>query len=222
MEVYKMINKITLILLFITILKDKTTEGIKRQRRVKTTKCKYTFIVNEMDTSNCPSALQQLQADREPEKSVRVNPLLPQDVPLGENPKEVKKWLNTLESKFYEELKRSDEINTTLSKHEVSLKHAEKLLTEYQSNFTAIFRMLRFLENSIQDQSMTSKHLDKKLSGILLDVMEVNNVLSKKAVSIDGQVQDKNIEVQSVSKITSCTKSPEAVVYRGKHMNIFY
>lgn len=188
------------------------------KRKIKTSRCRYTFVVNEIDTQNCPNALSQLQADTQPEKSLYVNPLLPLNVPQqvteGENSKEVKSWLNNLEKQLYKELKKGDEINTTLSKHEQSLSNAEKLLKEYESNFTAIFRMLRFLETSIQDQNAMSRNLDKKLSGVMLDVVEVNNVLSKKVAKVDGQVHAKEIQVQSVSKVTSCSVSPETVIYR--------
>lgn len=196
-----------------------SAKGLKK--RIRTSKCKYTFVVNEMNTAvNCPNALSQLQADTEPQISFRANPLLPLKVPHTvserQNSGEMKSWLNNMEKQLYQELKKSDQINTTLSKHEISLSKAEKLLTEYQSNFTAIFRMLRYLESSIQEQSSTSRNLDKKLSGVMLDVVEVNNVLSKKVTTKDGQVHSKDIQVQSVSKVTSCSVSPETVIYRGQ------
>lgn len=206
----------TVVLILTLCLNCGKVTGLKR--RIKTTKCKYTFVVNEMDTANCPSALSQVQADKEPEKSFRVNPLLPLNVPTTatvENSNELKTWLNNMEKQLYSELKKSDIINTTLSKHEQSLSKAEQVLRDYETNFTTIFRMLRYLESSIQDQNKMSKNLDKKLSGVMLDVVEVNNVLSKKVTAVgDGQIHAKEIDVQSVSKVTSCSLSPETVMYR--------
>lgn len=211
--------KISVILMLMFCLTCGKVTGLKR--RIKTAKCKYTFVVNEMDTANCPNALSQVQADKEPEKSFRVNPLLPLSVPTTvtqtENSNELKSWLNNMEKQLYHELKKSDEINTTLTKHEQSLSKAEQILRNYETNFTAIFRMLRYFENSMQDQNKMFKNLDKKVSGVMLDVVEVNNVLSKKpTAAVDGQVQAKEIEVQSVSKVTSCSVSPETVIYRGE------
>ena len=193
-----------------------------KKRRIKTSKCKYTFVVNEVDTSNCPNALSEVQADKYTEKSFQVNPLLPLRVPTSqvvsdEKAKEVTSWLSNMEKQLYEELKKSDVINTTLTKHESSLSKAEKILRQYEANFTAIFRMLQYLESSLQNQNKVSKNIDKKLNGVMLDVVEVNNVLSKKVtISADGKPQGKVIDVKSVSAVTSCSVAPETVKYRGR------
>lgn len=190
--------------------------GLKR--KIKTSRCKYVFVVNEVDSQKCPNSLSELQADRQPEKSLPNNPLLPLNLPQSVGDKgnltDTKSWLNNIEKLLYSELRKGEEINTTLSRHEVSLSNAEQLLKDYESNFTAIFRMLRYLETSIQEQNTMSRNLDKKLSGVMLDVVEVNNVLSKKVAKVDGQVQAKDIAVQSVSMVTSCSVAPESIIFR--------
>ena len=189
------------------------------KRRIKSAKCKYTFVVNEFGGENCPNVTPQQQADALPQKSYRESPLLQRsalhNMPLR-NSSELTSWLTNMEKQLVEELRKSIDINTTLSQHQNTLSKTEKLLTEYESNFTSIFRMLRYLESSIQDQTMMSANLDKKLSGVMLDMAEVNTVLTKKvAKKDDGNVQRKFIEVQSATQTFSCSKSPESIVYRG-------
>jgi len=188
--------------------------GLKR--KIKTARCKYTFVVNELDSASCP---QTVQADRHSEVSLRENPLVPLRAPKGVTANEsgeVKEWLSNMEKQLSDELQKSNDINSTLARHETSLTKAEQLLAEYQSNFTAIFRMLRYLEMSIKDQGEISQNLDKKLSGVMLDVVEVNSVLSKKVVTVDGEIHTKNIEVQAVSQVTGCSRAPDAITFKGK------
>ncbi|WAR11570.1 FGL2-like protein [Mya arenaria] len=203
-------------LVYFFLLTFSCGELARMKRKIKTHRCKYTFVVNEMDAADCPNSLPSLQADREAQVSIPVNPLLPLRAPerISQSSGEVKEWLSNMEKQLYDELQKTRDINSTLSRHEHSLSKAEKLLTEYQSNFTTVFRMLRYLENTILTHGEISKNLDKKLSGVMLDVVEVNNVLSKKVVTPDGIIQTKNIEVQSVSKVPSCSISPESVVFR--------
>ena len=194
------------------------------KRKIKTSKCRYTFVVNEMDTANCPNALSQLQADKVAEKPISVstnyqNPFaqIPQYTPK-ENNGEVVTWLNNMEKQLLDQRHKTVQINSTISKHETTLNKAEQILGTYESNFTAIFRMLRYLEESIRDQHEVSRNLDNKLSSIMLDVVEVNNVLSKKVPASGTELLDKAIQVQSVSKVHTCSDSPEAVKFKGMYL----
>lgn len=189
------------------------------RRRIKTTKCRYTFIVNEVDSGHCANVLSPQQSDTFPERSLSVNRPVPLHLPsaTGEQ-KEVNSWQTNMEKQLYQELQKTSELNSTVSKHESTLQKTEKLLAEYSSNFTAIFRMLQYLEKSVQEQNALSDNLDKKLSGVMLDVVEVNTVLSKKVIATaDGDVRSKVIEVKSASQETSCSRSPDSVVYRGQY-----
>ena len=196
------------------------------KRKIKTSKCRYTFVVNEMDTKNCPNALPQLQADKVVETPVSANTnyqnpffRLPQSTSV-ENNEEVLTWLNNMEKQLLEQLHKTVEINSTISKHETTLNKAEQMLGTYESNFTAIFRMLRYLEESLREQHEVSRNLDNKLSGIMLDVVEVNNVLSKKVPASGTELLDKAIQVQSVSQVHTCSDSPEVVKFKGKYKTI--
>ncbi|KAH3778697.1 hypothetical protein DPMN_180167 [Dreissena polymorpha] len=192
-----------------------SSSGLKK--RIKTNKCKYTFVVNEVDTSSCPNAIQQLQADvYQPQTSVPASPYLPLQAPenIRGNPSEVKEWLTNMEKQLYEELQKSSTLNNTLTRHETSISTTEKKLQEYEKNLTMIFRMLRYLEGSLNEQGEASRQMDRKLSGVMLDVVEVNSVLSKKITVVDGNIRGKHIEVQSASSVTGCSVSPESVVFR--------
>ena len=220
-------KKLLLLLVSMFLLQYNTTSALKR--RIKTRKCRYEFVVNEMDTSNCPGTLSKLQADKEPGKSLYKNPLqsafnlnVPAQLDSIGNSGEVKSWLNSMEEQLFAELRKTNEINSTLSKHEMSLNKAEKMLATSQSNFTSVFRMLRYLEQSIQKQGLHIRNLDKKVSGVMLDVVEVNNIVSNTVPVVNGhQAKGKEIEVQSASQITSCTKSPEVITFRGKIRHIY-
>ena len=208
---YKMRYLVNIVLLSIATF-CLQVDGLRR--KIKTQKCRYTFVVNEMDMSNCPSTLPQLQADRDTLPTTYNRPYNLQSHTNSSS--EVKSWLDNIEKQLYDELRKSNEINSTLTKHELSLGRAQKLLSSYESNFTAIFRMLSYLEQTMQEQSDLSQHLDKKLSHVMLDVVEVNNVLSKKVAVKDGHVQDKDIRVKSASKINACPETQEAVTFRGR------
>ena len=214
--------KIELFILWMCLLSSVKT----LKRKIKTTKCKYTFVVNEMDMANCPNALPALQADKSAKKPVTINtryqnPFMKREKTesSAENT-EVITWLGNMEKQLMDQLDKTVEINSTINKHEVTLSKAEQALGTYESNFTAIFRMLRYLEESIREQSEVSRNLDNKLSGIMLDVVEVNNVLSKKVPAGGDKLIDKVIQVQSVSQVHSCPSSPEVIKFKG--MNNIY
>ncbi|KAK3581103.1 hypothetical protein CHS0354_033893 [Potamilus streckersoni] len=193
------------------------------QRHIRSTKCKYTFVVNELDTSSCPNALSQLQADKDTNSnldslsSLRTIPF--QAATNGQSTQELVNWLNSMEKQLVQEVRKSHIINTTLAKHDSELERAEIILDEYRSNFTSVFKMLRYLEQRITSQHEVSRNLDNKLSSIMLDVAEVNNVLSKKVPTKNGLLQDKEIKVQNAAKVNSCSTTSEAVPFKGKPTN---
>ena len=209
--------KIELFILWMCILSSVKT----LKRKIKTTKCKYTFVVNEMDMSNCPNALPALQADKHAKKPVTAytnyqNPYTKQEKAESSTENtEVITWLGNMEKQLMDQMDKTVEINSTINKHEATLSKAEQALGTYESNFTAIFRMLRYLEESIREQSEVSRNLDNKLSGIMLDVVEVNNVLSKKVPAGGDKLIDKVIQVQSVSKVHNCPSSPDVIKFKG-------
>ncbi|KAL3859865.1 hypothetical protein ACJMK2_010054 [Sinanodonta woodiana] len=189
------------------------------KRHISSTKCKYTFVVNELDSSSCPNALSPLQADKDTNsnlESLSSQRIIP--FPTGTNgqsTQELVTWLNSMEKQLVQEVRKSHIINTTLAKHDSELERAEIILDEYRSNFTSVFKMLRYLEQKITRQHEVSRNLDNKLSNIMLDVAEVNNVLSKKVPTKNGLLQDKEIKVQNAAKVNACSATTsEAVVFK--------
>ena len=176
-----------------------------------------------MDTTNCPNALPQLQADKVAETPVTINtkyqnPFVnPQNVASSAENTEVITWLGNMEKQLMDQLHKTVAINSTINKHEVTLNKAEQALGTYESNFTTIFRMLRYLEELIREQNEVSRNLDNKLSGIMLDVVEVNNVLSKKIPVTGDKLIDKAIQVQSIPQVRTCPSSPEVVKFKGMY-----
>ncbi|KAL8574588.1 hypothetical protein ACOMHN_061588 [Nucella lapillus] len=114
-----------------------------------------------------------------------------------------------LDGRLLEEMVRTRELNSTLSRQATALRKAEEQLGSYGSNFTAIYRAMVFVQRQLQKQRKINKSLNKKLSNVLLDVVEVNNVLTRGPASSSqvGQGKDsaaKDFQVHSVAKVRSC------------------
>ncbi|XP_076448814.1 uncharacterized protein LOC143285434 [Babylonia areolata] len=118
-----------------------------------------------------------------------------------------------LEGRLLEEMVRTRELNSTLSRHSSALQQAERQLGAYSSNFTTLYRAMVFVQRQLQRQRRINKSLNKKLSNVLLDVVEVNNVLTRGPTSSrglqgggggGGKAAVKDFQVQSVAKVRSC------------------
>ena len=220
----------------------------RHQAKVHSSHCSYTLVINEFDVSKCPVMQADAKPGQDPRRyrwgdspgnsrahsyspfqaldsqdQVRLQEMggSPQPAPAGGDRQVdvLKSQIKDLESRLLEEMVRSRELNSTLARHTTALDKAEKQLTSYTSNFTAIYRAIMFVQRQMQKQRRINKSLNKKLSNVLLDVMEVNNVLTRMPVSPQngGKATTKDFEVQSVAEVRACPGlTDKSVTYRGR------
>ncbi|XP_076470094.1 uncharacterized protein LOC143300366 [Babylonia areolata] len=118
----------------------------------------------------------------------------------------LKSQVRDLEERLLQEMVMSRQLNSTLGRHDSALLQAEKRLADYQANFTTLYRAMVFVQRQLHRQRKVNKNLNKKLSNVMLDVVEVNNVLTRVPTSPrDGvKATAKTFHVQSVAKVRSC------------------
>lgn len=205
------------VVMLMTVLILKSNGMATRQQRAstKTPNCEYVFVVNEFDTSKCPAlGNQAYQADSYPASH---NGQMPRAAQGGKNIDNLSSKMRDMETRLFDEMVKNRELNSTLSRHEHMLKHAIELLHAYKSNFSSIFRTMMYMETKLKHQRSMSRSLNHKLSNVILDVVEVNNVLTKKVPTADRTVQDKAISVESVASVRSCPGiTDRSKVYKGK------
>ncbi|XP_067651297.1 techylectin-5B-like [Haliotis asinina] len=194
------------VVVLVTVLMLKAHGMAARQQRAstKTPNCEYVFVVNEFDTSKCPAlGSQAYQADSYPASHNGQMPRVAHGA-RGKNIDNLSSKMRDMESRLFDEMVKNRELNSTLSRHEHMLKHAIEMLHAYKSNFSSIFRTMMYMETKLKHQRSMSRSLNHKLSNVILDVVEVNNVLTKKVPTSDRTVQDKAISVESVASVRSC------------------
>ncbi|KAK3086207.1 hypothetical protein FSP39_015207 [Pinctada imbricata] len=163
--------------------------------------------------SSCPNSIHDTQNDVH---SNRLTPAVPQLFRQSSTKgiQDLVDRLSLVEQHLDDEVLKNDFLNKTISKQEQTLQRADKLLQECRGNFSKIFRLMNHLERTIQSQKTEYRQLDKKVSSVVLDVVEVNNVLAKKTVPIDGNTSTskKEILVESAAKIQGCgLTNPDAI-----------
>lgn len=172
------------------------------------TNCAYTIVVNELDSSQCPAMTQPVQSDRIPDDDEYQKKLTSNEV-HGLTSK-----IHNVETTLLGEIVKNRELNTTLAEHAVMLKKAEDLFNMYQTNFTSLFRTIMFIEQKIRKQKEISRNLDNKLSNIMLDVVEVNNVLFRKTTGPGTSLKQKHIKVESASHARQCGITKDTPIFK--------
>lgn len=189
-------------LIFITHLcvvlnmKVDKVSSLKTKKTIKTKRCRYVFVVKEMDTSSCPNEItSQRPIDNEVITEDFRNDMHPRK-PLfkgGSNDiEDLNNRLQNMEQELDHEKQKNSNLNVTISKQEMTLQN-----------------MYRFINNMKIDQHKQKQkynELEKKFIGMELDVAEVNNVLTKRGTLSEvstGETQ-KEIPVQSAAKTHSC------------------
>lgn len=128
--------------------------------------------------------------------------------------------IKDMEAKLLDEMVRSRELNSTLARHELLLASAQEALESYKTNFSSVFRTMMLMERKLQNQRKINKSLDKKLSNVILDVVEVNNVLTQKLPIGDAAKSSKKFAVESISDARSCPGiSDSSTLYKGTFSN---
>ncbi|XP_012943904.1 fibrinogen C domain-containing protein 1-A [Aplysia californica] len=123
---------------------------------------------------------------------------------MGEENVGFNSQLKDIESKLIDEMVRSRELNSTLSRHENLLSTAQQTLQAYRANFSSVFRTMMLMERKLQQQRRINRSLNKKLANVILDVVEINNVMTHKLPTGDAARGRKVFEVESTSSLRSC------------------
>lgn len=223
-------RKILVILLFsfYFCLGMKTSKNSNR-KLLKTKRCKYTFVVKEMvDGGHCPNQVQEFpQADKRMESSTLAadskNPYsiiksTTNQILSGSTFTQLEKRLKAVESMLEDQTLENTNLNQTISKQEFKLQQCDKMMNDYHKNITNMFRLMNHLQRSINGQKQGYRELEKKVSGIVLDVVEVNNVLEKKVTAFDNTVsmKRKNIQVETISKVLNCGQTNPETTFKGR------
>lgn len=202
------------------------------KKMLKTKRCKYTFVVKEMaEGGHCPNQVQEYpQADKTMEiASVAADPRNPysiiksttNQILSGTKFTELEKRLRAVESMLEDQTEENTNLNQTIIKQDSKLKQCDKMIGDYHKNITNMYRLMNHLQRVIGDQKKGYRELEKKVSGIVLDVVEVNNVLEKKVTTFDNTVslKRKNIQVETISKVLNCGQTNPETTFKGNSPN---
>ncbi|XP_033754642.1 fibrinogen-like protein 1 [Pecten maximus] len=159
---------------------------------IRTQRCKYTFVVKEVAAGHCPTSIQPpIQSDDQQLMSGDMSTLISR--------------LQEVEKQLDGEMMKNNNLTESISKQELTLKKADYMLEQYRSNFSNLFHIIHHLERSLHTQRSSYRDLEKKVSSVVLDVLEMNNILTTKVSPSDNSNPIlKDVQVQSVSKIHNC------------------
>ena len=228
----------SLLLLCMCVVAAQETSAVEKTVTTSTQSdlCTYTLVVHEFDASKCtaykpeyiladgadrrrphddaPSTYRSASAEGSKSRRPRLSGAdKPKGGPSrsgasGEDDPEIGTLLKDVENKLLEEMVRNRALNSTLSRHESLLQEARNTLESYRSNFTSVFYQMMQVERKLHRQRRINRSLNKKLSNVILDVVEVNNVISKKLPTsggpVTGNAAGKKFEVESSSSIRAC------------------
>ncbi|GFO25422.1 fibrinogen-like protein 1 [Plakobranchus ocellatus] len=194
--------------------------------------CSYTLVVHEFDVSQCSAQKSEYKladgADRERPHDDAPSPYVssarksrsyqprPSNVhksggskhKADEDAPVLSSLVQDVENKLLEEMVRNRALNSTLARHEALLQEARHTLEAYRSNFTSVFYQMMQVERKLHRQRRINRSLNKKLSNVILDVVEVNNVISTKLPAstgtVGGTTTGKQFAVESSSAIRAC------------------
>ncbi|XP_061189859.1 techylectin-5B-like [Saccostrea echinata] len=204
--------------------------GKNSKKMLKTKRCKYTFVVKEMaEGGHCPNQVQEYpQADKTMESTtVAAHPQNPYSIIQstknhilsGSKFKELEKRLKAVENMLEDQTVENTYLNQTIIKQESKLKNCDKMMSDYHKNITNMYRLMNHLQRVISTQRKGYQELERKVSGIVLDVVEVNNVLEKKVTTFDntGSLKRKHIQVETISKVLNCGQTNRETTFKDCH-----
>lgn len=182
---------------------DDIDSPMRNKKMLKTKRCRYVFVVKEMDTSTCSNNI----ATEPALESEITSESFASDVYM-KNPRhgggtkyiqDLTNRLQNMEQQLDGEIQKNTNLNMTIAKQEMTLQN-----------------MYKFINNIKTDQHKQKekyRDLEKKFISMELNVAEVTNVLSKKGTLSEVALGDikKDIPVQSASKTHNCaTTEPDA------------
>lgn len=196
--------------------------SLKPSKRCKVkgrTKCHYSLVVNEV-SNKCPNLIQQAHnqqvKDKTPGGMQNEQPSMMSHLYL-QNMEELQKKVQELETKLYSEMVKNRQLQTSSVLQEQAVNKVERSMEQQWGNVSTLITQLKDLHSSAERQKAHYKSIDDKLAGVMLDIVEINNVLNAdhEGRSADTEVK-KVIEVEAPSKVSACSISPNATKYRGK------
>ncbi len=140
----------------------------------KPPKCKYSFVVNELDSSKCPILLDNLNSHY---KSTAMQ----SEQPMGRRGRHgngfrnqannyedsrLNKRIEMLEDKLSKETEENQVLRTSLEEHSKLLMRAEKTLDNQNVNLTNLLQNMQDLNYKLNKQRMVWRNMDNKLSGM--------------------------------------------------------
>lgn len=193
----------------------------KTRQTLKTKRCRYVFVVKEMDTSSCPGQITSeppIHSD-DYEKSNEIRKVdmylrnpghkksksKTNDTNNQEDIEELNNRIHIMEKQLDDEKKKNNNLNVTISKQESSLQN--------------MVRFINIIKAEQHKQKLKYSELEKKFIGMELDVAEVNNILTKKGSISEvtlGESQ-KEVPVQSATKTHSCAMTEPDATFRGEY-----
>lgn len=92
------------------------------------------------------------------------------------------------------------------------------MMNDYYKNIINMFCLMNYFQRLINGQKQGYWELEKKVFGIVLDVVEVNNVFEKKVMVFDNIVsmKCKNIQVEIIFKVFNCGQINFEIIFKGR------
>lgn len=124
----------------------------------------------------------------------------------------------SLESTVLEEMVSNRELRTTIMLQEQLIKRLNYSMTSRGDAYKRLEFEFGELRDSSSRQREYQRSIDNKLAGVMLDVAEVNNMLSEKTDQrkIRKELENKMIAVESASEKSQCSVPPNVTRYKGK------
>ena len=134
--------------------------------------CKYSFVVNEVDSSKCPILLDNLNSHYKSSAMQSEQPMgrrgrhgngFRNQAHFGDN--RLHKRIEMLEDKLSKETEENQVLRTSLDEHSKLLMQAEKTLANQNVNLTNLLLNMHDINHKLNKQRMVWRNMDNKLSG---------------------------------------------------------
>ena len=232
--------------------KQSKKTGLAKKAHLKSRhhRCRYTFVINEMDTSDCPTVSSSHEqrsrsvnenSHHDRQSSVDMQQSQPSDSVVWSLSQQA--YLNSLQGLQHDLKQLEDSIQRQKDfthKLEYRILLQDQRLTKQEhgsqltwANFTGLTDQMRRLTETLEWQKDQQRSLDRKVSGLMLDMAELTAQMAEQTqlatsshdgVGLAGQGykpgkarHHKRLYVESTSQITACQHLPNATKFHGKN-----
>ena len=111
------------------------------------------------------------------------------------------------------------QLQTTVMLQEQGVNKVKHSLEQQWSNVSTLISQLKVMNTAVDKQRSHYHSIDNKLAGVMLDIVEINNVLAdhfEARTLTHAKEGRKVIEVEAPAKVSACAISPNATKYRGR------